>query len=81
MTGLTAELAERSAGLSVDDLSDDVTAMARLCILDWLGVTVVGSQEPAPQMLLRTRNRPKRRMHRLGVITLVRCRNWCCVNA
>jgi len=54
MTGLTSELAERSAGLSFDDLSDDATAMARLCILDWLGVTVVGSQEPAPQTLLRT---------------------------
>jgi 2-methylcitrate dehydratase PrpD len=54
MTGLTSELAERSAGLGFDQLPDDVVAMARLCVLDWLGVTVVGSHEPAPQTLLRT---------------------------
>jgi 2-methylcitrate dehydratase PrpD len=44
MTGLTSELAERSFGLSFDQLPDDVIAMARLCVLDWLGVTVVGSR-------------------------------------
>jgi 2-methylcitrate dehydratase PrpD len=54
MTGLTAELAERSAGLSFDRLPDNVVAMARLCVLDWLGVTIVGSREPAPRILLRT---------------------------
>jgi 2-methylcitrate dehydratase PrpD len=54
MTGLTSELAERSAALSFDQLPDDVVTMARLCVLDWLGVTVVGSHEPAPQILLRT---------------------------
>jgi 2-methylcitrate dehydratase PrpD len=54
MTGLTSELAERSAGLSFDRLPDNVVAMARLCVLDWLGVTVVGSHEPAPRTLLRT---------------------------
>jgi 2-methylcitrate dehydratase PrpD len=52
--GLTSELAERSAGLAFDQLPDDVVAVARLCVLDWLGVTVVGSQEPAPRILLRT---------------------------
>lgn len=54
MTGLTAELAERSAELSFDRLPDNVVAVARLCVLDWLGVTVVGSREPAPLTLLRT---------------------------
>jgi 2-methylcitrate dehydratase PrpD len=54
MTGLTAELAERSAGLSFDRLPDNVVAMARSCVLDWLGVTIVGSREPAPRILLRT---------------------------
>jgi 2-methylcitrate dehydratase PrpD len=54
MTGLTSELAERSAELSFDRLPDNVVAMARLCVLDWLGVTVVGSHEPAPRTLLRT---------------------------
>jgi 2-methylcitrate dehydratase PrpD len=52
--GLTSELAERSAGLAFDQLPDNVVAVARLCVLDWLGVTVVGSREPAPQKLLRT---------------------------
>ena len=54
MTGLTSELAERSAALSFDQLPDDVVAMTRLCVLDWLGVTVIGSHEPAPQILLQT---------------------------
>jgi 2-methylcitrate dehydratase PrpD len=54
VTGLTADLAERSAGLSFDRLPDNVVAMARLCVLDWLGVTIVGSREPAPRTLLRT---------------------------
>ena len=54
MTGLTSELAARSAGLRFDELPDNVVEMARLCVLDWLGVTVVGSQEPAPRILLRT---------------------------
>jgi 2-methylcitrate dehydratase PrpD len=54
MTGLTAELAERSAELTFDRLPDNVVAMARLCVLDWLGVTIVGSREPASRTLLRT---------------------------
>jgi 2-methylcitrate dehydratase PrpD len=54
MSGLTVDLAERSAALSFDQLPDDVIAMARLCVLDWLGVTLVGSREPAPRILLQT---------------------------
>lgn len=54
MTGLTSQLAERSAALNFDQLPDDVVDMAQLCVLDWLGVTVVGSQEPAPRILLQT---------------------------
>ena len=54
MSGLTIDLAKRSAALSFDQLSDDVIAMARLCVLDWLGVTLVGSHEPAPRILLQT---------------------------
>src|ERR1700761_6988912 len=38
---------------NVGDLLD-LVAVARLCVLDWLGVTVVGSQEPAPRILLHT---------------------------
>jgi 2-methylcitrate dehydratase PrpD len=54
MSGLTVDLANRSAALSFDQLPDDVIAMARLCVLDWLGVTLVGSHEPAPRILLQT---------------------------
>jgi 2-methylcitrate dehydratase PrpD len=54
MTGLTSELAQRSVGLSFEQLPDNVVAVARLCVLDWLGVTVVGSGEPAPRTLLQT---------------------------
>jgi 2-methylcitrate dehydratase PrpD len=54
MTGLTMQLAQRSAQLSFDDLPEGVVAMAQLCVLDWLGVTIVGSGEPAPRILLQT---------------------------
>jgi 2-methylcitrate dehydratase PrpD len=54
MSELTVDLAKRSAALSFDQLPDDVIAMARLCVLDWLGVTLVGSHEPAPRILLQT---------------------------
>jgi 2-methylcitrate dehydratase PrpD len=54
MSGLTVELARRSTTLSFDQLPADVIAMARLCVLDWLGVTLAGSHEPAPRILLKT---------------------------
>ena len=54
MSGLTGDLAKRSATLSFDQLPDDVIAMARLCVLDWLGVTLAGSHEPAARILLQT---------------------------
>jgi 2-methylcitrate dehydratase PrpD len=52
--GLTIQLAQRSAALTFDQLPDDVVAMARLCILDWLGVTIAGCQEEAQRILLRS---------------------------
>jgi 2-methylcitrate dehydratase PrpD len=54
MSGLTGDLAKRSATLSFDQLPADVIAMARLCVLDWLGVTLAGSHEPAARILLQT---------------------------
>ena len=51
--GLTAQLAKRCAALEFADLSDEVAATAQLCVLDWLGVTLAGSGEPGPEMLLR----------------------------
>jgi 2-methylcitrate dehydratase PrpD len=52
--GLTIQLAQRSAALTFDQLPDDVVAMAQLCILDWLSVTIAGCQEEAPRILLRS---------------------------
>jgi 2-methylcitrate dehydratase PrpD len=52
--GLTTQLADRAATLSFGDLPDEVIAMAQLCILDWLGVTIAGCQEQAPRIMLRS---------------------------
>jgi 2-methylcitrate dehydratase PrpD len=46
MTGLTAQLAERSAALEYGALPQDVRAVARQAILDWFAVTLAGSREP-----------------------------------
>jgi 2-methylcitrate dehydratase PrpD len=49
---LTAQLAKRCASLEFADLPGEVVATAQLCVLDWLGVTLAGSHEPGPEMLL-----------------------------
>ncbi|HEX7825832.1 MAG TPA: MmgE/PrpD family protein [Mycobacterium sp.] len=49
---LTESLAERSAGLTFTELPDDVITAAQTSILDWLGVTLAGSQEPGPRHVL-----------------------------
>lgn len=51
--GLTAQLARRCADLEFADLPGEVIATAHLCVLDWLGVTLAGSHELGPEMLLR----------------------------
>jgi 2-methylcitrate dehydratase PrpD len=50
--GLTRALAERVAALAFEDLPGDVVEIARQCLLDWLGVTLGGSREPGPRVLL-----------------------------
>jgi len=49
---LTESLAKRCAALRFTDLPDEVVDVAQLCILDWLGVTLAGSSEPGPTILL-----------------------------
>jgi 2-methylcitrate dehydratase PrpD len=49
---LTQALAARSSSLSYEDIPDDVVEIARQCLLDWFGVTLGGSSEDAPRMLL-----------------------------
>ncbi len=50
--GLTRALAERSAALTYADLPEDVRALARQCVLDYLAVTLAGAGEPLTSMLL-----------------------------
>lgn len=50
--GLTERLAKRCAALQFIDLPREVVDIAELCILDWLGVTLAGSGEPGPRILL-----------------------------
>jgi 2-methylcitrate dehydratase PrpD len=49
---LTSDLVAELRAIATGDLPDDVIAIAKLCILDWLGVTIAGANEPLVQMLL-----------------------------
>lgn len=46
-TPVTAEFVRRGRQVELGSLPDDVRAVARHCVLDWIGVTVAGSAEPA----------------------------------
>lgn len=50
--GLTLALAERSSALAYDALPDDVIEIARQCLLDWFAVTLGGSAQAGPAILL-----------------------------
>lgn len=50
--GLTRELARRASELRYDDLPDPVRAVARQCVLDTIGVTLAGADDPLVRMLL-----------------------------
>jgi len=49
--GLTLRLAEFVTTTRFEDLPPEVVAMARLCVGDWLGVTLAGSREAGPNIL------------------------------
>jgi 2-methylcitrate dehydratase PrpD len=49
--GLTATLAQRCRALSYDQLPADVVAVAKQCLIDWLGVTFAGYTEPVAQII------------------------------
>jgi len=51
MTGLTAQLAERSAALDYSALPADIRAVARQAMLDWFAVTLAGSREPLSSII------------------------------
>ncbi len=48
---VTQELARLASGIRYEELPAPVRFMARQCLLDWLGVTLAGSQEPLALML------------------------------
>src|SRR5690242_13898823 len=50
--GLTRALAEQARTLSYADLPDDVRALARQCVMDYVACTLPGSQEDLATILL-----------------------------
>jgi 2-methylcitrate dehydratase PrpD len=54
MTGLTQELARRAVGLSFDAFPDNVVHWAKAAIVDTLGVTIAGSDEPVVNLVRET---------------------------
>ncbi|HMD55840.1 MAG TPA: MmgE/PrpD family protein [Solirubrobacteraceae bacterium] len=54
LAGLTRELAGISSALAYEALPEDVVQIARQCLLDWFAVTLGGSGEEAPRILLAT---------------------------
>jgi 2-methylcitrate dehydratase PrpD len=50
---VTKALSEYVVGLKFSDLPADVVEEAKLCFLDWMGVTLSGSKEPLTRILLQ----------------------------
>lgn len=50
--GLTRELVEFARAVSYEDLSEEVRLVAKTCVLDWLGVTLAGSNEPLSDIIV-----------------------------
>jgi 2-methylcitrate dehydratase PrpD len=48
---LGLRIAEFTLGLDAAALPDDVTARARHCLLDWIGVTIAGAAEPLSRIV------------------------------
>jgi 2-methylcitrate dehydratase PrpD len=49
---LTAELAQKVVATRYDDLPQDVRALVRQCVLDWLAVTLAGSRDELARILV-----------------------------
>jgi 2-methylcitrate dehydratase PrpD len=47
MSAFTADLADRAAAIRFDALTGAQRERVRQCVLDWIGVTVAGAQEPS----------------------------------
>jgi 2-methylcitrate dehydratase PrpD len=55
---LALELAKRIKSLSFDDLPDEAIHWAKVGVLDYLGVTLAGSREPAARLALKALGTP-----------------------
>ena len=53
---ITKTLADFTMGLKYEDLSEEAIEAAKHCLLDWIGVTVAGLEEPLTHMLIEFRN-------------------------
>ena len=49
--GLTRTLADYASNLRFEDVPEDVCAVVKHCVLDWLGVTLAGSREDAGRIV------------------------------
>src|SRR6185295_7398770 len=49
---VTRRLIERARNIECSQLPADVRAVARQCVLDWIGVTLGASSDPLPRLLL-----------------------------
>ena len=49
---ITKTLAEYTTGISFDDLSTEAVEASKHCLLDWIGVTIAGLEEPLTKMLI-----------------------------
>jgi 2-methylcitrate dehydratase PrpD len=52
---VTEVLARRASALRFEDLSPAALTVAKQCLLDWLGVSIAGSDEPLVRLLLEER--------------------------
>ena len=52
---VTESLARRASALRFEDLSPAALTVAKQCLLDWLGVSIAGSDEPLVRILLEER--------------------------
>src|SRR6266404_1823406 len=48
---LTARFTRTIRSIATGEIPEDVTAIAKLCVLDWLGVTIAGADQPLVSML------------------------------
>ncbi|MDB5816420.1 MAG: MmgE/PrpD family protein [Rhizobacter sp.] len=51
-TPVTAELVRRLMDIATGPLDDSLMLLAKQCVLDWVGVALVGANEPLARMLL-----------------------------